>query len=251
MFKHLIFAAITALVSLQCSATDGAEFGSRVAFPGFREVSISEKGDDMYRASVWLAPGLKYRRIAIAIEGVTEVPSVLRVTCSEDLRLEIGFDAGPSEDPAYFVTVRRGKQSSKFHEISGSDLTINARCDLFAVSDTNLDYVHHDKFEIHGMELTRIPQPFYLIDTTCEANGVVQLTSEPCGMGEPVAVLPDKSPVRILLAGQECGQVAAPGTGPKIAYLVATPFGLVGWVENEQGWVDAGKPLSCMRYLGD
>jgi hypothetical protein len=39
---------------------------------------------------------------------------------------------------------------------------------------------------------------------------------------------------------------------PVNSYLVTTPFGLVGWVASSGGYVERpGKPLSCLRFLGD
>lgn len=155
---------------------------------------------------------------------------------------KILFSPGPSEDPSFII------RSSFFEEdqyIPGDLVYVSAGGNFYSSTDSNEYYKKSRKFVLSENGLKEVNQAAYLVDYECETFSVATLFQFPCGMGQKVATIPKGNTVRILVEGKE-GDCSLP------QYLVATSFGLVGWVGSEGGYLDRpGDPLSCLRYMGD
>ena len=109
---------------------------------------------------------------------------------------------------------------------------------------------------MQGNKITEIRQPFLLVDLTCEINERTDIKMKPNEKSETAASLPKGSTVKVLLAeyySQNYDIHMKLGERGGMWFLVSTPFGLVGWVKTKPGHMNfrPGKPLSCIRFMGD
>lgn len=210
-------------------------------------------GDYDASGTVYLAPELSGDARTTA-SGVPDTYLVLSVTLPNAAVIELEFDPGPSEDPA-FVTRINGSEAAS---IGGRVLYVSAAGALYSITNSNDYFERARKFRIVGNAVEEVVQPFYLVDNVCVTSTVLTMYTGRCDTGQPVATLPRDSEVRVLLA--EFGEASCNGgtisdntTGdPVMAFLVVTPFGLTGWVASTAGYLDRpGRPLSCIVFHGD
>lgn len=179
----------------------------------------------------------------------------VRVDCGK-LTVEIGFSPGPSEDPTYGIVVHNGKKILT-KSVPADSFIMSSSCQFYARGHTNNSFDMRRKFVITEKVIKETEQPLYLVDKTCPTSAPATLTTEKCGRGTVVATIPKGSDVRIIASEwlksiSDSQQISSCGEG-KESYLVATPFGLVGWVENVSGDIygHPGQPLSCIFVNGD
>jgi hypothetical protein len=209
---------------------------------------------------ILLDPILKYK--VIKNDAAFEEPfgqfygdELLQVECGKQ-SVVIGFSNGPSEDPNFEILVRKGKKTFS-KNIATESIAMSSACQFYASGNTDNSFNMRQKFTITENEIQEIEQPFYLVDRTCKTSTATVLTTERCGKGRVVANLPKGSEVHILISewfkNDEHDQKISNCESGKENYLVSTPFGLVGWVENVRGdiYENPGKPLSCIVFNGD
>lgn len=215
---------------------------------------------DVNGGVILVDPSLGYRTVASG-QGLSDRlqedfgEEVLRVNCGKET-IEIGFSHGPSEDPMYGIVVHKGKKTlSKI--VPAVSLAISSSCQFYANGHTNNSFDMRRKFVITEKGIKETEQPLYLVNKTCTTSSPATLTTEKCGKGTVIATIPKGSDVHILgsewlKSKGDFEQVGSCGEG-KESYLVATPFGLVGWVENTSGDIygHPGQPLSCIFVNGD
>lgn len=205
------------------------------------------------QGKVYLAPELL--KNTVKIKPTKEASSSkIRITTDADV-LDISFNPGPSDDPSFTIQVNKAQKTSS---LVGETLYISAGKTFYTASDSNRYYMKRKKFHIVDNKVIEIKQPFYFVNKDCTTSTALVMYAKKCEKAEKVAVLPANSRVKILLAeyeGNTC-KTSAPldneGKNTAMNFLVSTPFGLVGWVSTRGGYLQApGKPLSCIRYIGD
>ena len=172
------------------------------------------------------------------------------------IRFSVSFDPGPSEDPSYVVIV--GEEAEEHNpknrpSISGRRLFFSESGNMYADGAVNTCFNVRRKYIVSGKKIKEVKQPYYLVDLPCQLSADLVMTSRPCGQGDVVATLPKGTTVHVLLTLSHdfpgpCGEIEA----RHLAFLVRTPFGLVGWAQTREGHLTTpGSPLDCIRWMGD
>lgn len=156
----------------------------------------------------------------------------------------IQFDEGPSSDPGFLIS---SPALDKPTVLRGEILYVSTTGFFYITSRTNEDFTVKRKYQLKGRNLKEITQAFYLVDMQCTTSELLVMYEKRCGKGNVIAKIPEGMNVQVLLNDPESG--CKDGE----QYLVATSFGLVGWVSSEAGYMHfrKGKPLSCLNYIGD
>lgn len=151
------------------------------------------------------------------------------------------FSSGPSDDPALFLVSRDGRHHA-LEQYSITDIVIPANGFVYSISRSNHTFAQRRKFAIRADSVTEIKQPFYYVGLESKTIVPLQLFATPA-LRQPVAGLPAHSPVTVVLAHFDDDEWLPH------AYLVKTPFGLLGWTQLEasQGQVE----IEGFYYLGD
>jgi hypothetical protein len=167
--------------------------------------------------------------------------------------MTVSFDPGPSGDPAFILDLETHEEY-----LPGETLYISSSGFLYLVRKSNEYFEKRLKYSLSGGTLKEIRQPFYQVDLQCETSTPLFMYEEPCNKGNVIATLPQGTLVHILVMENTehgCPSDIVPDNemrDPVESYLVATPFGLVGWVASSGGYVERpGKPLGCLRFFGD
>jgi hypothetical protein len=209
-------------------------------------------GDSFDSGTVYLAPGLIDTLVTIKSDQQDTYSNVQLTIQQKTIR--IGFDPGPSEDPMFIIHVNGGEQ----YEISGHALYVSASGTLYARTDSDDYFSRARKFNIVMNTVEEVEQPYYLVDRHCKTSTVATLYARQCNGGERVAALPSGTDVHILVAEYHetpCDKTRVSnkdGSDRSMSFLVATPFGLTGWVTTTPGYLETpGKPLDCITYNGD
>lgn len=214
---------------------------------------VIRKTNDHMQGKVYLAPELLKNTVKIKPTNEDE-SSKIRIIAGDDV-LNISFDSGASDDPSFTIQINQARETSS---LVGETLYISAGKKFYTKSGSNNYYVQPKKFHIVNNKIIEMQQPFYLVNQDCKTSTTLVMYTKKCGEAQKVAVLPANAQVKILLAeyGDNTCKTSAPldneGKNPNMNFLVATPFGLVGWVSTRGGYLQtAGKPLGCIRYIGD
>jgi hypothetical protein len=167
--------------------------------------------------------------------------------------MSVAFDPGLSEDPAFIVKYKKMKK-----DLGGETLYVSSSGFLYLVRHSNEYFQKRLKYIISDGIFKEIDQPFYLVNTPCIVSTPLQMYTEKDNSGSLVAKLPKESVVYVLLMDNSeytCPPGLIPNNeigDPVNNYLVSTSFGLVGWVVSTGGYLSRpGKPLGCLRFLGD
>jgi hypothetical protein len=165
----------------------------------------------------------------------------------------VSFDPGPSDDPAFVISLGTSEEY-----LAGEKLYISSSGNFYLERKSNEYHEKRLKYSISRGTLVETRQPFYLIDQECEASTPVTIYTGKCNTGGKVATLPEGATVRILVVETDeevCSSDLIADNeveDPVDSYLVATPFGLVGWVASSAGDITRpGKPLACLQFFGD
>lgn len=169
--------------------------------------------------------------------------------------VSINFDPGMSDDPTFIVQVNNTKEITY---ISGDILFMSTSGYIYSKNGFNDYFERSTKYLIDKNMIKEVSQPFYFVNMECKSSSALTLYTEQCGKGSKVATLQKDSKVRIVLTeykNSECKKVSTDENNygaPSMQFLVASPFGLVGWVSTIVGDLERqGKPLSCIRFAGD
>lgn len=210
-------------------------------------------GDEFEFGTVYLAPELS-SVTRVEVSDAPDIYRTLQTITSGNHAIEIGFDPGPSEDPVFVIRLNGVEAGA----VDGTVLYVSAMGILYSKTGSNEYFEKARKFRIVGKVIEEVVQPFYLVDSTCRTSAILTMYTERCNKGQQVATLPSDSEVRVLLAeyGEAmCDKVKIDGNDnddPVMAFLVATPFGLTGWVVSAGGYLDRpGRPLACITFRGD
>lgn len=239
------------------------------SFKGYKQINF-HSGKEMVRSesliygSIYIDPQIKYQLEKYPpkiIEGGFDLKDTgLSVVFKiKDVDIGIRYTPGMSVDPTYLIKIAR-----KEFEVVGQRLFVSSAGDFYV--DGKIDHMFNAKrkYSIVGGLLAEVQQPLYWVDLVCEVNEQLILTSERCGNGDKVAVIPSGVKVNVLLAESTGGYdnfskkkarfcKSEKGDSTE-SFLVATPFGLVGWAQTRAGGISEehpGKPISCIKYWGD
>ena len=138
-------------------------------------------------------------------------------------RVIVFFSPGPSDDPG-FTLVRSGDGQSLGH-LPGVELVVPGNGSLSTSGHSNNAFNQRRAYRFGNGGLEEVKQPFYYVGLESRAKRDLSITSDKEGE-EEVALLPKGSKVTVLLNDGD-------------AYLLKTPFGLVGWLRlSDLGWRD-------------
>jgi hypothetical protein len=188
---------------------------------------------------------------------ITYAPSSTEVVTSVSFPLAgstvtVSFDPGPSDDPAFVINFGDSEEY-----LGGEKLYISSSGLLYLVRKSNELFEKRLKLSLSDGTLEEVPQPFYRVDQLCETSTPLRMYDGRCSQGNLIATLPKGATVRVLLMenAKGCPANVVPDNelqDPVNNYLVATPFGLVGWVASSGGDITRpGKPLGCLQFFGD
>jgi hypothetical protein len=162
------------------------------------------------------------------------------------------FSSGASGDPNYHIEVPGLPEFIVYCR----RLLFGNEGNIYADGHTNSYFDARRRFSVTAAGIQETRQPFYYVNMPCKLTNDLVLTTEPCGKGQVVTVVPKKESVTVLLADKivdfnpNYGSCA--GEGGELPFLVVTPFGLVGWARTKGGGLSSpGDPLGCIYYAGD
>ena len=174
---------------------------------------------------------------------------------SKNNKITIRFDPGMSDDPTFIIKVNNAKEISY---IGGDVIYMSTSGYLYSKNASNDYFERTTKYLIGKNNIEEVTQPFYFVNMECKTSTALTLYTEQCEEGSKVATLQKGSKVKIILTEYKnsvCKKTSTDDNNhgaPTMQFLVATPFGLVGWVSTVAGDLDRqGKPLSCIRFAGD
>lgn len=215
------------------------------SFRHYRLIPMGEGGE------LFVAPNIKTEEAK-----KTEFPYFCSRTVSFEYRkikYSVSYTTAPSEDPHFIFGFfdNAKKKWEEISEINGWRVCLGSDGQIYSEGDANNYFCLRRKFILKGKKIAEVRQPFLLADFDCETNGQTHIKNRPDEKSETIAALPDGSTVKILMA-KYYSQDYDIHMDNGIWFLVSTPFGLVGWVKTETGYLSRpGKPLSCIRFMGD
>jgi hypothetical protein len=223
-------------------------FASQVEVDSFKDYISYKLGSNLLLIDPEIA-----RKAKITYEsGSKEISNVSLQLGTQ--KVSISFSSGPSEDPTFIISL-----GNKEEQLGGDKLYVSSSGFLYLVKRSNEHFEKHLKYALIDGNLKEIRQPLYLVDMKCETSTSLVMYEDKCNQGNLIAQLPQNTTVHILAmdnAPIKCDTDIVPDN--KIHdqinnYLVATPFGLVGWVVSTRGYLHfrPGKPLGCLRFYGD
>jgi len=167
----------------------------------------------------------------------TEAPHPVLVTALDNTSpCRISFSWGPSEDPVFRIDLQDAQGNWQFAgEIGALALVVPGNGFLYAAGSANEMFDKRRKYRIREGQLMEVNQPFYRVDLETKTTASLELRSEPGG-GDVVARLSPGSFIHVLVNRGD-------------TYLVATPFGLTGWVTIPE--TQLGSPIEGLFFHGD
>jgi len=243
LFKYLIL--FTLLFSNQIFASDN----SLSSFKGYVPYTLGNETDF---ATLYLAPELSDQILKNNPQKKTY--SHLSINSNNNI-VNIQFDPGMSDDPTFIIKLNKAKE---IFYIDGDVIYMSTAGYIYSQNSSNDYFERTIKYRINKNKLEEVSQPFYFVNLECKASAALTLYSEQCNKGSKVATLQKGAMVKIVLSeykNNECNKVSDDENYPGsqiMQFLVASPFGLVGWVSSIAGDLNReGKPLSCIRLAGD
>jgi hypothetical protein len=223
--------------------------GSENEIASFKNYIKYKIGDNVLYLAPELSKNAKIMKDTMnPIEGSVEVKFVINKN-----KVHIRFSPGESDDQTFVVSYNDQKKY-----LEGEELYISSNGTFYLIRETNEDFKKRLKLIFQDDQLIEVAQPFYLVDLKCEASTDFRIYDKKCNSGEVIATIPKGTTVNILLVENDsvgCSDKIIKGNtnlDPVKNYLVATPFGLVGWVASSTGYLSRpGNPLSCITFHGD
>lgn len=242
-FNYLILLA--AFFSCQIFASDNLP-------SSFKEYMPYILGNENNFGTLYLAPELSEQILKNNAQQKTY--SSLSIN-SKNTSITIRFDPGMSDDPTFIIQANNAKEISY---IGGDVIYMSTSGHLYSKNAANDYFERTAKYLINKNNIVEVSQPFYFVNMKCKASTALTLYTEQCEKGSKVATLQKGTTLKIVLSeykNSECKKVSLDENYPgsqTMQFLVASPFGLVGWVSSIAGDLDReGKPLSCIRFAGD
>lgn len=163
-------------------------------------------------------------------------------------RYALQFDEGPSDDPHFLIYHFDETKWERVGAASGSRIFVNSAGHVYSGTESNNLFEEKRKYVLEDGKQREVEQPLLLVNLACRTSNALAMRAGEAAGSEIVARLPAGQPVSVI-AAKFYGRDAP--TQPT-AFLVATPFGLTGWVDVEAGYLDRpGDPIDCIRSHGD
>ncbi len=145
-----------------------------------------------------------------------------KIDQNSDVEFYIIYSEKPSGDP-HFMFYRNGEYINFDISISGFSLYIPGDGTIYISGHINNDFDTRKKYVFKDNKIVEVEQPFYYVGVKSTTLQKVKLYDSP-DLTRLVGVLDANSPVQILLNKKDTH-----------LFLVATEFGLTGWVDNGFG----------------
>jgi len=171
---------------------------------------------------------------------------------------KLAYSPGPSVDPnfAIYPITQVNYDGADDQNIGAINIYITGNGFIYTDGHTNNMFNQRKKLEVKAGKLVEVVQPFDYVGLKTKIMKPYTLYEKRGNQGAVIATLPANSDIEVLL-----GYRAVPAEGYNIQdFLVATPFGLVGWItiENNQfDWVEGetgsfnGTGVMGISYRGD
>jgi hypothetical protein len=165
--------------------------------------------------------------------GVLEIKAIkTKLAANEKEYYIVEYSQGPSVDPSFSI-YQEGQDSDKaIFGIAATTLIIPGNGSIYAAGHTNNMFNKRRKFVFKKGKIVEVSQPFLYVglDTKVNKDVTIYSTPGPTPDGyDVVAHIPKGSKVSVLLNKNDY-------------YLLATPFGLVGWTKI--GYEPIGYPTT-------
>ena len=250
--SYKLFINILKFLTLLSIFVFGQIFASDNLPSSFKEYVPYILGDETDFGTLYLSPELSKK--VLKNKPQQKMYSRLSIN-SNNNKITIRFDPGMSDDPEFIIQVNNAKEISY---IIGDIIYMSTSGYLYSRNASNDYFERTSKYLIGKNNIKEIAQPFYFVNMECKASTAFTLYTERCGNGSKVATLQKGAKVKIVLTEYNDSKCKKPSIddnnhgAPIMQFLVATPFGLVGWVSTVAGDLNRqGKPLSCIRFAGD
>jgi hypothetical protein len=157
-------------------------------------------------------------------------------------------NSGASEDYGFIVGVLNSEKYIEIGEVGGSRIFVSHKGRLYSDFNGNNYFDLRQKYLLTPDDLAEVKQPILYINMACKTTSLATLKSTPEQNGGVVAVIPKEQDVTVI--GTNYSSINGHENTHEV--LIATPFGLTGWVSTELGWDRRpGKPIDCVKYVGD
>ncbi len=162
----------------------------------------------------------------------------------------IAFDPGPSDDPSYLIldaTQTQTQIPKVLASLWALNMVLPANGMLYTSGHSNTMYDKHYKYELKGDTIVEVKQPFYYIGLESELYKPFTLYADR-EQKQAIAQLPKGSKITVVLA-EEYPNPDMPDY-PKERFLLASPFGLTGWVTIETMQADGSNDPNADYITG-
>lgn len=228
------------LLSLPALAESPNSIDGMNAFPALKTMELKDIGVTLHYSSdksqVLTVPHPDAKDLN---EGGIYIARPLRVQLLGENKSSfiIDCDSGGSADPSCSVLQEAGSQLKKLLTIFGVRFAFPGNGSIYVDGHSNTMFNARRKFEWRNGSFVETPQPFRYVGLDTTTRTAITLYAK-TDYKQPVASLPQDTAVTVLLND---------GT----AYLLKTPFGLVGWIRIAEGVIQENSPINGIYYAGD
>ena len=157
-------------------------------------------------------------------------------------RYLIAYDPGPSDDPSFVIFYKDNKKEIQNNYLSALNLIIPGNGNLYISGHTNNMFDQKQKYQLQNGTLKETPQPFYYAGIQTELLKDFILYADKDSLKNKVAQLPKGSKVTLVLMQHDTEYK------PEATLLLATPYGLCGWVKVPYAQADGSDPSVDQQY---
>lgn len=153
-------------------------------------------------------------------------------------RYTITYDDGPSCDPSFNIWIEGTEQP--IGDFLGDHLIVPGNGFLYVIRRSNRSFESREKWAIRNGELVEVPQSHYYVGLETRTLKAIALHQSADAKSPLIAKVPAATMVTVVVNQEVDG---------RDWYLVRTPFGLVGWIEDN-GYGD-GRQFEAIEFRGD
>jgi hypothetical protein len=191
---------------------------------------LNTKCSDLPQSDYWYCPSDDY-------QGTIKLARIYNDKIKDTL--DVLFDAGPSDDPEFYISKKDGKIIGR---ISALEFYIAENNIIYSAGHTNNMFNKRQKFQLLQDTLLEIKQPYYYVGLKSKTVSTLTLYKSKTG-NEVLATLPKDYQVEILVCEQNTDN-------SETLFLVKTEFGLVGWLRLKDKYT-YDTPIEGLLFMGD
>lgn len=160
------------------------------------------------------------------------------------IRYLIAYDPGPSDDPGFVIFYKDSKKEiSENSSIFGLHIVVPGNGNLYLSGHTNNLFDQKRKYQVDNSgAIIEVQQPYYYANIKTELLKDFVLYADKDTQKNKIAQLPKGSKVTVVLMEQD------PEYQPEAKILLATPYGLCGWVKVPYAQADGTDPNVDVQY---